>query len=287
MKKIYPSLITIVTLLGLISLFSFAEGYATKNNGGITTAPGDLVKMNGDKETCAKCHSGNQYGSTVEVYITDTDNHNILGYDPGASYKVHVKINHTTGTPAGYGFQMVGLIDKDDTGLQNFTGFGSNVQEVQGILGRKYYEHKGVSNSNEFVMDWVAPNNGAGSVTFYAVGNAVNNNGANSGDGPSSIEFTLTEGLLLGNEVLANISGFSILGNPSLDEINLEINAKIAMEVNFRLYNMNGQEVKSSVQSLFAGKNKMVLDIENIEAGAYIIHIQTFTGQIARKVMVL
>ncbi|HHB78911.1 MAG TPA: hypothetical protein ENK85_06730, partial [Saprospiraceae bacterium] len=71
MKKIYPILLFSLSVMALLSVYSFAVGYATHNNGGITTAPGDLDISAGVKATCAKCHTGNAFQSSTEVFVTD------------------------------------------------------------------------------------------------------------------------------------------------------------------------------------------------------------------------
>ena len=286
MKQLHYNFIGLIGIIGLISFFSFSEGYAHKNNGGITTAPFDLVKVSGESETCAKCHMDNQFDASIDISIKDANNTEIIGYDPGAPYKIHVKINHSMNTPSGYGFQMVGLLDDTGTGLQNFTGHSSNTQEILAILGRKYYEHMGTSATNEFTIDWVAPADNSGSVTFYAVGNAVNGNGTASGDSPCNVELSLSEGLLLSNKIANEISEFQILGNPILDEIYMEIKATINHEANFTLYDLAGQQVSKHKRQLNTGSNQVILDVANIETGAYFLVIRTPIGQRTQKLMI-
>jgi len=289
MKKIYPLLVFTVGVLALSSLYSFSIGFATKNSNGITQAPLDW-DANGDgiKETCAKCHNDNPFDADLEIFVTDPNNSRILGYDPGAPYTIHVKINHATGTPAGYGFQMVGLIDADSSGLPSFTNLSANAKEVSGILGRNYYEHNnGASDDNEFTFDWIAPADGTGSVTFYSSGLAVNKNAANSGDSPSNSKLTLTEGLILSNHTPISLASVRIMGNPSINSIHLAINANNASDATVSLYDMNGQQVISNKEQIVSGINQIQIDASHLNQGVYLLSVQTKQGQITKRVLLM
>ncbi len=293
MKKIYPILIFVAGIFTLSFLYSFSIGFAKEKTIGITQAPGDWdVDNDGVKETCKKCHNTTNYKPELDVFVTDANNHNILGYDPGASYKIHVKVNATTNSPSGYGFQLVGLIDAtasaESHGMQNYPGFSANVQEIDGILGRKYFEHKGVSTSNEFTIDWIAPNNGTGSVSFYVVGNAVNKDGNQGADsGTDGKIFTLSEGLLLANQVPITIANVRIMGNPSVDNIQLVVDAKKAADATISLFDLSGQQLISSKAQFIAGANPVQLDASHLKQGAYVLSIKTKYGPITKKVLLM
>ncbi|MDP7000253.1 MAG: hypothetical protein QF569_29805, partial [Candidatus Poribacteria bacterium] len=49
----------------------------------------------------------------------------------------------------------------------------------------------GQSNSNTWLMDWIAPAVDTGKISFYASGNAANNNGKNTGDNGYKTEVTI------------------------------------------------------------------------------------------------
>ena len=289
MKKIYSTLIFATGVIALLSLYSFSIGFATKNNNGITQAPGDWdADGDGVKETCAKCHSDNAFDASLEIYVTDPNNNEILGYDPGASYTIHVRINNATGTPAGYGFQMVGLLDSDNSGLPSFTNLSPNAKEVAGVLGRNYYEHKnGASDSNEFTFGWKAPSDGAGSVTFYSSGNAVNKNGSSSGDSAANSKFTLTEGLILANQAPISLANVRVMGNPSVDNIKLVIDAKKAADATISLFALSGQKVVSNNATFVSGVNQLDIDASNVKEGVYLLSIETTQGLITKKILLM
>jgi len=289
MKKIYTFLILSLGVIALSSLYSFSIGFATKNNNGITQAPLDWdADGDGVKETCARCHNDNNFDANLEIFVTDPNNTPILGYDPGAPYTIHVKINHATGTPAGYGFQMVGLIDADSSGLPSFTNLSANAKEVAGVLGRNYYEHNGgASDANEFTFDWTAPSDGAGSVTFYSSGIAANKNAANSGDGATNSKLTLTEGLILSNQAPITLANVRVMGNPSIDNIQLIVDSKKATDATIHLFDMNGQQLIANNTQFVAGVNQLELDASQVKQGVYILSVETKYGQITKKVLLM
>ncbi len=289
MKKNYSTILMwILAIPILFTLFSYSNGYATTKHEGITGAPGDRTTASGTPVTCQKCHDApDHYQASLDIFATDANGHKILGYAPGATYKVHFKINHAVNIPAKYGFLAVGLLDSDNSGLQNFTGYSANVKEIVGILGRKYYEHNNPSTNNEFTVDWVAPNAGKGSVTFYGVGNATDGKNTQSGDSPCQNTLKLTEGLLLSNKTPIRLDGVQVMGNPSRDVIQISLLNQVPGDAHVRLFDLNGHQVLAQKKQLSAGQNEMELNVGHLSSGAYILSIQTKKGQVAKKVLLM
>lgn len=289
MKKIHSTVILLFACVAIGTMFSFADGFATTKTQGITKAPKDWdYDGDGVGETCAHCHTGGNFDPSLEITVKNTSNQNVLGYTPGASYSVHVKINHGSGTPDGYGFQLVGIVDADSSGINKFTNISSNAKEVAGIFGRYYYEHKnGVSVANEFTFDWVAPTAGTGDITFYSSGIAVYKNAANSGDGAANNKLTLQEGQILSNQSSFSIANIRLLGNPSVDEIHIVLDATLASDATISLYDINGQQVINAKQDLVVGSNPISLDATSLKEGVYILSVQTKQGNITKKVLLM
>lgn len=92
--------------------------------------------------------------------------------------------------------------------------------------------------------------------------------------GRFSIVFRATP---LGNEVVENAKGFSLFPNP-LSGSELYINAPAGHEsAQVIIYNTLGQEVYKTAQD-FTGNNQLVLQVNNLEAGMYILKLKTKTG---------
>ena len=165
--------------------FAWPGGAAVSGQQGYSGAP---LPDGGTESTCGLCHRGNDdYGAaTVNTAITDSETGEVVtAYQPGRTYTISVAIGSEMGSPAGYGFQLAAVDDDSLTivgTLQN-PGAGAGITTVPS--GRVYAEHRGISDDGLFTVDWVAPADGVGSVSFYTVGNAVNGNGGTSGDSGS------------------------------------------------------------------------------------------------------
>jgi hypothetical protein len=119
-----------------------------------------------------------------------------------------------------WGFQITALDTADNPiGTLLVLDTVRTQKQVAGS-GRQYINHKsagtdpGVPNTAPgWVLQWIAPAALAGPVTFYAAGNAANNNGANSGDFIYATSVTLQAG------PLAN-SNASFTGLAGTDQVN-------------------------------------------------------------------
>ena len=184
------SVLTLFLLSALyIVLSSRSAGVASQLNDDKTGAPGT------GGATCGNCHNNGAYGTVVvsiNLFVLGT-NTPVTAYTPGTTYDMRVRVQPSSGTPAGYGFQMTCLTTTGNTPVAGYSNLGTNVKQktiTTGTFnGRTYVEQNGVVNNNQFLFQWTAPAAGTGSVTFYASGNAVNNLGTSAGDnsGASSL----------------------------------------------------------------------------------------------------
>lgn len=176
-----------------IILSSNSNGRATGANSGNTGAPNETT-------TCSNCHSGGSYGTvtlTIQLFSAGTTNA-VTSYVAGTLYDLRVTVNHTSGTPVGYGFQLTTFRQSPSTPLgDTYSNLASNVKKktiTSGTYnGRTYCEHNGVTSNNVFNMSWTAPAAGTGTVVFYAAGNAVNGNNSDSQDKAGNSSLTVTE----------------------------------------------------------------------------------------------
>lgn len=173
-------------------LMSNSGGRASSANDGNTGAPGETGT------TCGTCHNGASFNISESLNITDAGGNAITSYLPGETYNVSLVINATGGTPGGYAFQLTSLAS-NNTDVGAWQNLASNVKSAiaSNIGGRTYLEHNGgISASNTFSMEWVAPASGTGDVSFYFAGNAVNGTGSTAGDkGSTGSVVSLSEGV--------------------------------------------------------------------------------------------
>lgn len=185
MKHRYLLPVALVATTAFLLFQSNASGPAANGNRA-TGAPGDGAN------TCTSCHSGGSFGPvTVDFSIQDTGGVEVTEYTPGEVYSISLDIDHSNGTPAGYGFQMIALAE-DDSPTNSFVNPPSGVQ-VSTTAGRQYAEHSSWNVPGEYSIDWTAPGAGSGEVTFYVGANAINANGINSGDNAVIDDFSISE----------------------------------------------------------------------------------------------
>ena len=172
----------LVLLIIYVSMNSFnSMGRAEVADSGNTGAPGE------DGLVCANCHLGGPYGPVTEsIKLIDVlTNLEQTSYTPGKTYRVEITVEPTINA-ARYGFQAT-VLDQDTLDVGVWMN-PSNVVQIDtafvstGTGKRAYIEHHIPGFVPTFQIDWQAPLCDIGPVTFYFIGNAVNNDMSTSGD---------------------------------------------------------------------------------------------------------
>jgi len=259
---------SLLLLFGVFVLTSNRSGRANRIGQGVTGAPGELG------QTCASvgCHFSGAFDPDVVISLLDQNSEIVNSYLPNQSYSVQLKINHT-GFPTGYGFQIVSLLDSDNSGINTFANLNSQMQEIM-VGNRQYVEQNNIINSDLITLNWTAPDEGSGPISFYGIGNAVNGNGEPSGDGASSATLSISEEIMSSNSNFIDGISMNIFPNPAIDFI------KISAELDIKsvsLFNIQGQMVLSTEDV----KNN--IKIENLNAGFYLIQVLFSNNKVASQ----
>ena len=269
-----------LALLATISL-SNSAGRAAGANQGNTGAPGDQMIGNNPR-TCQSCHATGDIQVLMSLEILDTENNPITAYTPEEVYTVSVSIDSAAGPAAnGYGFQMVNLFDEDNTDVNGWTesGHSDNVKlSASTNTNRVYAEHNGVSDVNEFLVLWQAPEAGKGDVSFYSAGIGANRNGSTSGDGAVlPLKVTLNEGVISSIEDLSSIGiGIEVAPNPVKEQLTLKIQSEQQIPVNIQIINTTGQVFYQQRLNLIQGQQLEQIDLSQLAKGVYFL--QTTNG---------
>jgi len=270
----------IYILLALLSLgyifVSTSAGRADATNWGNTGAPGDQTLGNGSPRTCISCHSGGNIEVDLGIDIQNLDGSALENnsYVPGATYNMSVTITASSGTPSGYGFQMVALTDADEQEVNTWSNPSANTEiAFANNTGRTYVEQTSTSSSNTFTMDWQAPESGKGDVTFYSCGNGVNGNIGTTGDGAACSTLTLTEAA---TNSVTNLNSdalrLELSPNPAMDQLQVAIDTQLNDDFQLNILNMNGQLVSRQVWPSTTNA-KVNLDVSQFTSGMYFIQI--------------
>lgn len=170
------SLFSLSLLLPLCAAGLFAHSFGAP--AGVTGAPGE--------GNCTVCHVGtaNTGGGSVKIGLV-----NALTYSPGQT--IHLTVTDADPTAMRWGFELTARLASDGTqpaGALSLAS-GDTLAQLDGAPGSlQYVTHTsagtrpGTPGGVSWDVFWTAPGTNVGSVTFYAAGNAANNNGAPTGD---------------------------------------------------------------------------------------------------------
>lgn len=178
MKPFKFSLITL--FCAAFAIYGLKGSPARANSFGaplrLTNAPGE--------QNCTQCHTGsalNSGGGTLTITGVPAN------YSPNQEIDVTVTLSQTG--RVRFGFQLTVLDDQGrkagditatDT-TRTALGNGTVLNNLRQYIGHTLDGTSG-SGQNTWSFRWKAPAQSVGRVTFYAAGNAANNNGATGGD---------------------------------------------------------------------------------------------------------
>ena len=169
-------LFSVSLLLPLCAAGAFAHSFGAPS--GYTSAPGE--------GNCTACHVGtaNTGGGKVQINLIDATT-----YGPGQI--IHLTVTDSDPTAMRWGFELTARLGSDGTkpaGTLSLAA-GESLAQLDGAPGSvQYVTHTtagtraGTPGGATWDVYWTAPNASVGPVTFYAAGNAANNNGAPTGD---------------------------------------------------------------------------------------------------------
>lgn len=172
MKNILPICVVFVLFFvvgtGSVFAFSFAAPPPEK-----TGAP--------NESTCMDCHVGNDLNATdgsLMLTVPET-------YQPGEVYTIVVNLARSG--QSKWGFEMTAL-DADGARAGAFAADAAANTGITEANDKQYIHHTtagtaaGTNDAHSWAFEWTAPDADIGPITFYAAGNAANNDFAPTGD---------------------------------------------------------------------------------------------------------
>lgn len=246
MRKIYQFL----PLLALPVIFILMAS-SSGSPGGKTGSPGD----NG--VSCTQCHTGTPQNAS-EWITTDIP---VNGYIGGETYVITA-----TGTHAGVGKFGFELTAEDESGNKVGSFTLLNTDETQYTNGNNAVTHTSQGNtpsgdSKTWEMEWTAPEEIPGDITFFAAFNAANGNGSTSGDVIYLTDLTVSADVT-GIDELAGHS--RVYPNPTNGIVNIT-NSEINQPV--YVYNQSGQIVEKFVMH----GNSGTFNLSHLSKGIYFV----------------
>lgn len=276
------TLIIFVCLFPIVLFFlGNSGGRALVVGQGNTGAPGDQT-IGGQALTCASssCHgsgsaSGIQTGILIELYDSGGQKIDADGYLPGQTYEVRITVEVLSGNPAGYGFQAVclnGPKGQNAGTAGTWSDPGANVQiATANATGRTYAEHKGVSASPVFSVNWTAPTENSETITFYVCGNGVNGNGNSGGDGGacSTLEVAKNTTTSSQQQTISKEPSIHLFPNPVISTANLQLKIREGGFYQLMLNSSDGRQVWQQTYNLESGSHMVQLPMEGYRSGMW------------------
>ena len=235
MKK-YSIVLTCLLAMLYFILSSDVDGAAHHGHGDVTGAPSGTT---GHCQT-SSCHGANNAGTIVQLQVLDTTAMlPITQYHAGQTYLVTLTGDATAITTnlPGFGF-MVSAVSGSHTLSGTYTipsTLTSNIHTYP-CGATTVVEHSSTmrqtttgTNKYETQFYWTAPSTFSDSVSFYSLLNAVNGNGASSGDYPNAApKVTIYEYVTDKVNALNYIANkVTLYPNPAGKELTINANEKI------------------------------------------------------------
>jgi hypothetical protein len=236
---------------------------------GRTGAPGD--------NTCgsSSCHnvSANQENATIAINFGEE----ATTYQAGETYQVNISITDSQ-NPNRNGFQIVALDEKNENvGAWILTNDDQTQTRSSNSTGREYVTHTRNGNSQStWSMNWAAPVEDAGAVTFYLA--VLDANGANGNRGDHLYTTSQTINADIANSTwTTQAEAFRVFPMPAKNVLNIQYETGVVSH--YALYDLSGHLLRRATY-------QPTIEISDLLNGLYILKLETNAGQVYRKVMV-
>ena len=268
MKKL---LITAIVIVGAATM-----SFVLSDNGkaGFTNSPGEVTCTDSQCHDSYTLNSGN--GSITISAPTMTN----WQYVPGTVYPIQVTVAKPSVVLFGLGVEA---LKSDGSNGGTFTITNSSETQIKNAVVngkvRANVVHKlnggAGSNTKTFSFNWTAPATNSGPITFYAAGNASDNDGNETGDyiyTTTQVVTPFTVGL---STVVGPVSGISHYPNPAVDQFTTSFSLSEPATVAIELLDVNGRvSDKLYSGSVSSGSHEMAHQlIGSHAAGIYMVRV--------------
>jgi hypothetical protein len=235
---LYSFLSALVLIVFSTLLIPYAGSYHDGAPLGRSGGPSGGGRTCGDAGACHNTDVSHKEG----LILTNIDT---SGYMPDSTYTITARIDYEGRNT--FGFQL-----SPQNHLAEYLGkLVSLDSETQTQANNHYITHTetGTSGSNgekSWTFEWVAPEKGAGMLTFYAAFNAADGDGTESGD---KIFFSMLDvyehGTASTENSEANQFSITVYPNPVKDFMHIRLPAFSCEFVNIKLTNLSGQKIQA------------------------------------------
>ena len=275
MKKFYH----LAFALGTAGVLFFAGIDSDNGKAGATGSPGE--------QSCSQsnCHTGstdNSMGGSVTLTSTDLIN---WEYTPGQTYTLTATVSQQGRSLFGIGLEALLPSGANAGTLTPGTGTTTKNATIAGN-SRKNIVHNmnagATANAHSFTFTWTAPATDVGPITMYFAGNAANNNGTKTGDYVyTGSQVVNSAGVSVSEQTIDAVT-FSFYPNPASENITLNYSLAESSKVSYTIFDLTGKQVQTDSANRFPGAQQQIIDVNNLQAGTYLLSLST-NGKVISK----
>lgn len=275
MKKFYH----LAFALGTAGVLFLAGVDSDNGKAGSTGSPGE--------QSCSQsnCHTGstdNSMGGSVTLTSTDLIN---WEYTPGQTYTLTATVSQQGRSLFGIGLEALLPSGANAGTLTPGTGTTTKNATIAGN-SRKNIVHNmnagATANAHSFTFTWTAPATDVGPITMYFAGNAANNNGTKTGDYIYTASQVVNSAGVSVSEQTVEAVTFSFYPNPASENITLNYSLTESSKVSYTIFDLTGKQVQTDSANRFPGAQQQIIDINNLQAGTYLLNLNT-NGKVITK----
>lgn len=260
MKTLY-NFLAILAIPSILLLYSYNAG-----------SPGGKSNSPLDGGNCTGCHDS---FDLEEVDFWITSDIPFQGYTPGVTYTITATGSHEGA--AKIGFEITAENETDKVGTFGITDevrtrFTNEDQAVTHTADGNTPD----GDFNTWEMEWTAPEEGVGDVTFYAAFNAADGDAGTDGD------------QIYASTMLVNQFGVGIYDNELSEKVNIYpnpatifVNVDVPDNSTVQLMNTMGQKVFE----LENVSNSVQLDIAGYETGIYFVRVINDGNSVTKRIL--
>ena len=237
--------------------------------------------------TCnaAGCHIGNAVNSgSGSISVSGPKS-----YAGGQAVRMEVTVEQEGSQRIG--FQISAVLAGTGTHAGSWNIVDSNTKFASNNAA--YVTHTDADfgeSSRTFTVEWMAPANPVGTVTFYVAGNAANGNGSQTGDFIYTTQVPLpASGVSVEPEVLP--SHFAVRGafpNPAAASATVTVALPAPSAVSIRVIDLLGREVaRRSFATMDAGEHDLSVGLGHLPPGTYLVSATAGPGRVGTELLTI
>lgn len=258
-----------LSTLALIALSIVLISGINRSNG----SPGKYTGSPLDGNNCTACHTGT--ASSVNWIQTDIPE---SGWFPGQTYNLTLTAQNAAALKMGFELTVENASEKVGTFVVS-----DNSSKLLAQNTSVTHTSAGTTPTNgakTWNMQWTAPEEDKGNITFYAAFNAANGNGNTSGDEIflSTLSFAQDQSTNAENTQAYDLK---IFPNPAKEMVFLQTTLEIS---ELAIYTMNGKNVfrNNTINNTF-----QKIDIGDLSPGNYLVKVHSKKKSFEQKLIVL